>query len=107
MVLPCVSAPSQAGPCSEPVVTDLAEQPLSCGRASSQAPLGAALLAGFQKLRGQDIFSIQTIRFLRPLIAQVGEGKVTAVQEGSSCLSGSAYCHQRPLPLAGRDFCGR
>ncbi|ELK28956.1 hypothetical protein MDA_GLEAN10021450 [Myotis davidii] len=64
-----------AGPCSKPVVTDLAEQPLSCGRASSQAPLGAALPAGFQKLRGQDIFSIQTIRFLRPLIAQVGEGK--------------------------------
>ena len=89
----CLGAIPRQDPMPSPLQLTLLSSPCSSGRVSSQSSLGATLPTGFQKHRGQDIFSsqssgIQTIRSLRPLIAQVREGKV-AVQEGSCCRTGS------------------
>lgn len=88
----CVSH-CAVGPAPSPL-SSLPGQTASAVAVSPPGPLWESPCQLAQKHRGQDIFSlqsgsIQTIRSLRPLIAQVREGKVTAVQEGSSCLIGS------------------
>lgn len=97
----CVAGPAPSPLSSPPGRTASARVAVSPPCALWESP---RLLA--QKHRGQDIFSlqsvgVQTIRSLKPLIAQVREGKVTAGQEGSSCLTGSGPLgHSRSAALS-------
>ena len=69
----------------------------SCVPCPPHPPSGIALPAGFWWHRGGGIFSfrsngIQTIMSLRPLIAQVGEGKVTAPEGAAAESAGGGPC---------------
>lgn len=92
------------------MVVQLSSRPAFSCVPSPQPPSGIALPAGCQWHRGGGIFSfqssgIQTIMSLKPLIAQVGEGKVT-VPEGAAANRVRPAVAQEGASLPGGDPCG-
>ena len=94
----CVSCP-QAGPppCRWPSSRAAAVHSAVCPARPTPPPFGNSLAGWLLVAQRRGIFSfrsdgIQTIMSLRPLIAQVGEGKVTAPEGAAAESAGRGPC---------------